>query len=140
MKSIIQILALLLCFNCANDTKKSNPKDSKAKTSINKKKKVIDSIPKPEFPFLNDSLAMAFFLKYEKEHKENKVRLTTSFGDIEILLFDKTKFHRANFIYLTRRKAFDGTQFHRVVKNFIIQGGNSDDIKVLKKRRARKPL
>ncbi len=137
MKPLIFILTLLFLFNCGSDAKKSKIKDSKTKktNSINKKNKVTDSIIKPEFPILNDSIVMDFYLQYEKENKENKVRLTTNFGDIEILLFDKTKFHRANFIYLTKRKAFDGTQFHRVVKDFIIQGGNSDDTKVLKKRR-----
>jgi len=78
---------------------------------------------------------MDFFLEYEKEHKENKVRITTDFGNIDILLYDKTKFHRANFIYLTKRKYFDNTQFYRVVKNFVIQGGSSDGLNLYKKRR-----
>tara|TARA_R110002049_G_scaffold309272_1_gene519808 strand:+ start:5611 stop:6339 length:729 start_codon:yes stop_codon:yes gene_type:complete len=89
----------------------------------------------PEFPVLTDSnTAMEFFLEYEKYNKENKVRLTTDFGDIDILLFDETKFHRANFIYLTKRKYFEGTQFYRVIDNFMVQAGNSDDKKTARKR------
>jgi len=38
------------------------------------------------------------------------------------------------FIFLTKLEAFNNTQFHRVVKNFIIQGGNTDDVKVAKRR------
>ena len=99
---------------------------------------VIDNeavIQEEEFPVLNSKNAMEFFLQYEKEHKENTIRMTTDFGDIDILLFNKTKFHRANFIYLTKRGYFNETQFYRVINNFIIQGGNSDDRKTSRKRK-----
>ncbi len=77
---------------------------------------------------------MEFFLEYEKQNKENKVRIITDFGDIDILLYDETKFHRANFIFLTKQDYFSGTQFYRVINNFIIQGGSSDDRRVGRKR------
>ena len=63
------------------------------------------------------------------------VRITTDFGTIDILLFEATKFHRSNFIYLTKKQYFDGTQFYRVIQNFVIQGGNSDDRQTSIKRR-----
>jgi len=78
---------------------------------------------------------MEFFLEYDKIHKEDKVRISTDFGEIDIKLFEATKFHRSNFIYLTKKKYFDGTSFHRVVKDFIIQGGNSDSYEISKRRR-----
>ena len=87
-----------------------------------------------KFPRLTEKNAMDFFLEYEKENKEDKVRLTTDFGTIDIRLYDKTKFHRANFIFLTKQGYFNGTQFYRVVNNFIIQGGSSDDFKIAKRR------
>ncbi|MBA6154341.1 peptidylprolyl isomerase [Gelidibacter maritimus] len=90
---------------------------------------------KREFPKLTDENAMEFFLQYEKENKENKVRITTAFGTIDILLFDETKFHRANFIFLTKQNYFDNTQFYRIVNNFVIQGGNSDNVAIAEKRR-----
>ena len=90
--------------------------------------------PKREYPLLTDKNAMEFFLEYEKENKENKVRIKTDFGDIDILLYDKTKFHRANFIFLTKQDYFSGTQFYRVINNFIIQGGSSDDRRIGRKR------
>ena len=70
-----------------------------------------------------------------KTHKENKVRITTDFGNIDILLFDKTKFHRSNFIFLTKQEYFDQTQFYRIVDNFIIQAGNSDEKEIRAKRK-----
>ena len=66
--------------------------------------------------------------------KENKERIFTKYRNIEILLYENTPYHRANYIYLTKLKYFDGTIFHRVVPNFIIQGGNSDSRKKMKKR------
>ena len=84
--------------------------------------------------FLTNENAMFFLADYAQKHKDNKVRIETRFGNIDILLFNETKYHRANFIYLTQLNYFDNTQFFRVVPNFIIQGGNSDDIKITKKR------
>ncbi|MGB2116775.1 MAG: peptidylprolyl isomerase [Flavobacteriaceae bacterium] len=84
--------------------------------------------------FLTNENAMFFLADYAQKHKDNKVRIETRFGNIDLLLFNETKYHRANFIYLTQLNYFDNTQFFRVVPNFIIQGGNSDDIKITKKR------
>jgi len=125
----------LLLLNCEDKQTSKKTDTTIAKDSTvtqtkvtTKKKQEID------YPKLTDANAMEFFLEYEKENKENKVRITTDFGIIEIELYDKTKFHRANFVYLTKRKYFDGTQFYRVVKNFVIQGGSSDDYNIAKRR------
>lgn len=127
------LIAFLSCEDKQSQPKKANPKPTK---TTEKRELKTDTIQEEtsEFPFLTDENAMEFFLEYEKENKENKVRITTKFGDIDILLYDKTKFHRANFIYLTKRGYFDKTQFYRVVNNFIIQAGNTDDPKVKRKR------
>jgi cyclophilin family peptidyl-prolyl cis-trans isomerase len=138
MKSKYLILFLLILWSCddkqgsqnSNTTTVKDTLTTKAKSKPKKKAKKAS-----EFPILTDDNAMEFFLEYSKEHKEDKVKLTTDFGDIVIKLYDKTKFHRANFIYLTKRKYFDNTQFYRVVKNFIIQGGSSDGLDLYKKRR-----
>ena len=125
----------LLLLNCEDkQTSKKTittvVKDStEIKTKVTPVKKAIS-----EYPRLTDDNAMEFFLDYEKKNKENKVRITTDFGTIDIKLYDKTKFHRANFIYLTKRNYFEGTQFYRVVKNFVIQGGSSDDYNLAKRR------
>ena len=84
---------------------------------------------------LSDDNVMEFFLDYDKNHKENKVRIFTDFGEIDILLFENTKFHRSNFIYLTKKNYFQNTQFYRVINNFIIQAGNSDNRKISQKRK-----
>lgn len=83
---------------------------------------------------LNDNNAIPFFFQYEKQNPEDRVRISTRFGNIDIQLFKNTPYHRANFIYLTKKGYFNGTTFHRVVPNFIIQGGNSDRYETAKKR------
>lgn len=84
---------------------------------------------------LNEENSIEFFFEYQKGLKENKVKLTTSMGSFTVQLYDNVPYHKANFIFLTRQGYFDGTQFHRIVKNFIIQGGNADDDETANKRR-----
>ena len=126
---------LFIFFISCQDTKsekKNNTSKTVSQTSILSPKKVEKT---SETPFLlTDQNVMEFFLEYDKTHKEDKVRIHTDFGEIDIKLFDATKFHRSNFIYLTKKKYFDNTQFYRVINNYIIQGGNSDDQKTLNKR------
>jgi len=95
----------------------------------------IDEIEKDTFR-LSEENAIDFFFEYAKNAKENKVRLTTTLGSFTIVLYDNVPYHKANFIYLTKKGYFDNTQFHRVVPDFIIQGGNSDDKATSAKRRA----
>jgi len=92
-------------------------------------------IKKADF-LITDKNVMEFLLDYGKKNQENTLRILTDYGAIEILLFKNTKFHRANFVYLAKKKYFNNTQFYRVIYNFVIQGGNSDDRATLKKRQA----
>ena len=115
---------------------KDNVQSKPLVNSLKKKIKIISPVKKKEIFLLDDKNAIPFFFEYQKKHKENKVRIITDYGDIDIRLFDDTPYHRANFVYLTKKKYFDGEYFHRVVKDFIIQGGNSDNVKTSKKRRA----
>ncbi|MBP6324200.1 MAG: peptidylprolyl isomerase, partial [Chitinophagales bacterium] len=52
------------------------------------------------------------------------VVINTEFGDIKIRLYDETPLHKANFIKLAKEGFFNGTLFHRVIKTFMIQGGD----------------
>ena len=55
-----------------------------------------------------------------------QVRISTNYGDIVVRLYDETPEHRDNFLKLAREGYYDGTLFHRVIKNFMIQGGDPD--------------
>ena len=122
---------VLLVINCQEKPKK---KTIKVKVPEKKQVKKTESKDQKEI-VLNDDNAIPFFYEYAAKNKENKVRIITQYGNIDILLYDNTPYHRANFIYLTKKKYFDGTMFHRVVPKFIIQGGNSDNRKSMLKRR-----
>lgn len=63
------------------------------------------------------------------EKKIELVELSTNFGTMTFYLYENTPLHKANFLKLNREKFFDSTTFHRLVNNFVIQGGdpNSKD-------------
>ena len=56
----------------------------------------------------------------------SKVKIQTVLGDIIVRLYDETPLHRDNFIKLVREGYYDGTIFHRVIKDFMIQGGDPE--------------
>lgn len=55
-----------------------------------------------------------------------KVNIETSLGNIIVRLYDETPFHRDNFIRLVKEGFYVDTLFHRVIKDFMIQGGDPD--------------
>ena len=55
-----------------------------------------------------------------------QVKIQTSEGDIIVRLYDETPKHRDNFIKLIQQDFYNGTLFHRVIKDFMIQGGDPD--------------
>jgi cyclophilin family peptidyl-prolyl cis-trans isomerase len=137
MRVLMLYCLCLLFLNCEDKKKEKEIEAKEVPVKIESEAPVKEEKPtvsEREYPRLNDKNAMEFFLQYDKEHKENKVRITTDFGEIDILLFEKTKFHRSNFIFLTKQKYFNGTQFYRVINNFMVQAGNSDDRKTTRKR------
>lgn len=54
------------------------------------------------------------------------VRISSAYGDCIIRLYNETPLHRDNFIKLTKKGFYNGTLFHRVIQNFMIQGGDPD--------------
>ncbi|NQY66901.1 MAG: peptidylprolyl isomerase [Flavobacteriales bacterium] len=59
----------------------------------------------------------------QEEKPQTKILITTSMGDITIILFDDTKLHRKNFMMLVKSGQFNGSIFHRVIETFMVQGG-----------------
>src|SRR5689334_1686913 len=61
----------------------------------------------------------------QKDRKKD-VLLQTNYGDILIRLYDSTPLHRDNFLQLVKSDFYDSVLFHRVIKNFMIQGGDPE--------------
>ena len=59
-----------------------------------------------------------------------KVLISTDYGDMVAELYNETPGHRDNFIKLTEEGWYEGSPFHRVIKNFMIQGGQNADGRV----------
>lgn len=55
-----------------------------------------------------------------------RVRLATTMGDITVELYNTTPQHRDNFVRLVKAGYYDGLLFHRVIRDFMIQGGDPD--------------
>ncbi len=64
--------------------------------------------------------------KAPKNTGEPLVKITTPMGEMFIELSDKTPLHKANFIKLVNDGFYDSLLFHRVINNFMIQGGDPD--------------
>lgn len=57
---------------------------------------------------------------------ETLVEITTDFGTIKLKLYNETPLHRDNFIRLAEQGFYNGTLFHRVINEFMIQGGDPE--------------
>lgn len=95
------------------------------------------SPPKISYPKIVDE--DAFLANYAKENPENRVRIKTRLGNMVIRLYDDTPLHRANFIMNVKYGLYENTIFYRVVKDFMVQGGNSDNDETQDKRANIKP-
>lgn len=75
------------------------------------------------------ALAFAMVACSSSQRKEvmgTKVKIETTKGDIIVKLYDETPNHRDNFIKLVKEGTYEGTLFHRVIKDFMIQAGDPD--------------
>jgi len=82
---------------------------------------------------MNCRIILAVFLclgilSVEAKPKEKRhiVRIETNVGNIRVALSKDTPLHSKNFMKLAREGFYDGTLFHRCIKDFMIQGGDPD--------------
>lgn len=122
-------LLSFIFYKCKDEVKKDD-----VNKTFQKKKKIEKKIVK-RWDSLNKNNVEAFFTEYGKQNKETKVIIKTKFGNIKLRLYEDVPIHRANFIFLTKIKYFNTTEIYRVAKNFVIQGGNSDETYTIKQRR-----
>ena len=64
--------------------------------------------------------------------EETRLKIETTAGDIVVKLYNETPKHRDNFIKLAENGTYEGTLFHRVIKDFMIQAGDPESKKAAK--------
>lgn len=84
-------------------------------------------------PFLFIFLLLASFVFAQTPNSQKKtseksfyVQIETDFGNMVVKLYNETPLHRDNFLKLVKDGIFDSLLFHRVIQNFMIQGGDPD--------------
>jgi peptidylprolyl isomerase len=126
---LLKVFFLYQC-NAAPEQKPSVDKEKVIDVKKQEEKKIVKS-----WDSLNRFNAETFLTAYGKDNPETKVIIKTKFGDIKLRLYEDVPVHRANFIFLTKINYFNTTVIYRVAKNFVIQGGNSDNLYTQKQRR-----
>jgi len=71
------------------------------------------------------SLVVIYYFGNRPVSEPNKILLRTTMGDITIQLYDDMPITTDNFKNLVKRGVYDGTIFHRVVHDFVVQGGDA---------------
>jgi cyclophilin family peptidyl-prolyl cis-trans isomerase len=76
------------------------------------------------------TLTVGVFGQTKKASKKDQlVHIETQYGTITAILYDQTPLHKANFLKLANEKFYDNLLFHRVIKSFMIQGGDPNSSK-----------
>lgn len=60
---------------------------------------------------------------FSQEDKQVKIVISTNFGDMTAILYNETPLHRDNFVKLVKEGWYEGSPFHRVIRNFMIDQG-----------------
>lgn len=87
-------------------------------------------------------LCLLFFFSFNMLSAKNsdakpgtRVLLKTSMGDIVVMLYNETERHRDNFVKLVEDGFYDGLLFHRIISDFMIQGGDPESKDAAKDKR-----
>jgi peptidyl-prolyl cis-trans isomerase B (cyclophilin B) len=109
MKYVLLITGFLLVTNAQSQTKPKSAVAQKPVATIAAKKPLVTA----QKPVAN-------------KPKETLVEISTNYGVMIAKLYNNTPLHRDNFIKLVKQGFYDSLLFHRVIKDFMIQGGDPD--------------
>jgi len=123
--SICLLLTYLLS-QCTDPVPITNKLPTKNKGKQLGQSKDSLAIAEREYPKLTDNNMENFLHQYLEENPERNLRVITRVGTLKVRLFDETPLHTSNFLMMTKRNYFTGTEFIRIVPNFVVQGGNNE--------------
>ncbi len=95
--------------------------------SENKPEEIISEKDKPNSELTTNETTIQTnpnTMENKTDEKVQYVKLSTSYGDMVIKLYNETPKHRDNFIKLVKDGFYNDLLFHRVIKDFMIQGGD----------------
>jgi len=72
--------------------------------------------------------SVQLFSQSNIQQSGQKVKITTMFGDMIVLLYNDTPVHRDNFIANVKAGNYNGALFHRVISGFMAQGGDFNSV------------
>ncbi len=75
--------------------------------------------------YLTTTFFIILFMTNKLNAQSTHLLISTDLGDIKIMLYDDTPLHRDNFVKLATEGFYNGSVFHRVIQNFMIQGGGA---------------
>lgn len=117
----VAVVALVSACSTKTDQTTAQPQESEPEaTEIVDTEEAVDTIVPTE---QTDSIKMT---ETTPAAQDVKVLIQTSEGDIEVLLYGDTPKHQANFIKLVKENYYNGTLFHRVINEFMVQAGDPD--------------
>ena len=131
----LRILPLLLILGCGVDSPSQEKRDRTDETGVEGKisdpelEARVRAMLGLDFPTLDNENAVDFLMDWGKQNKHDFVTMQTKYGDIVVELFNDVPLHKSNFLYKIHRQYYSPSEFIRVVPDFVIQGGNSEEEK-----------
>jgi cyclophilin family peptidyl-prolyl cis-trans isomerase len=122
---LIPLAILFLCtLSACPPTYKPPEEDPTELTELQKRQLQLEQV-RP-----TDTTVTEILTQYGEENPETVVLIQTNMGDIKVRLYKETPLHRANFIRLAKGGFYEGSEFYRVIDEFMIQGGDSETRRV----------
>lgn len=122
------VFALTGCESGSGEDRENTPAEKAAQRPVEPASgdaAKTDTVQK-KYYYLNNENAEEFLREYAERIRSRNIALTTRYGTLKIRLFEDTPLHTANFLMMIERNYFTGTEFTRIVEDFVVQGGNSE--------------
>jgi peptidylprolyl isomerase len=137
-KLLLSLVVVLFMTSCKDKLTPVEPepvKDEESKPIKSKQERLLEKTYRVQYstsgdtllPYIPQDSIHLFFGRYGKQNPERFVTIYTEYGDITLELFEEFPLYRSSFIFLVKNKYFDLTEIYRVVPEFVVQAGNSDD-------------
>jgi len=135
MKKLFIIALVFGLFACSTETKKkeSNKEAVKQEAIQTETKQGQQQTAQPEEPAsveIPEKTTMTKPAEKNGDDNETTILLSTDHGEILLKLYNKTPGHRDNIVSLINKGWYKNSPFHRVINNFMIQGGHNADGRV----------